>query len=115
MSSISAILLEILTKDFDFCNSPKIAGRRRRSGWLITSACGGAGNKHYFRTMPKSNSMGKFNERAFRKAIDKNFTLDFCLHDGNRGDALAKALAKAAGKSKVRRRARTLMGLTSKM
>jgi hypothetical protein len=57
--------------------------------------------------MPKHNSLGKLNERALRKAIDKNFTLDFCLHDGKHVDSLAggvaKARAKSAGKSKVPR------------
>jgi hypothetical protein len=57
--------------------------------------------------MPKSNSLEKLNERALRKAIDKTFTLDFCLRGGSHVDALAdgtaKARAKSAGKSKVRR------------
>jgi hypothetical protein len=57
--------------------------------------------------MPKTTSLGKLNERAFRKAIDKTFTLDFCFHDGNHANAsaegIAKARAKSTGKSKVRR------------
>jgi len=57
--------------------------------------------------MPKPTSLGKLNERALRKAIDKNFTLDFCLRDdtdvGALTDGTAKARAKSAAKSKVRR------------
>jgi hypothetical protein len=79
----------------------------KASGWLITSACWGAGKRHDFETMPKPNSLGKLNERALRKAIDKNFTLDFCLRDDTYVDALAdgiaKARAKSAGKTKARR------------
>jgi hypothetical protein len=57
--------------------------------------------------MPKTTPLGKLNERAFRKAIDKTFTLDFCFHDGSHVNATAgcstKARAKSTGKSKVRR------------
>jgi hypothetical protein len=56
--------------------------------------------------MPKPNSLGKLNERALRKAIDKNFTLDFCLRDNACVDALADGIAKPRTKSAVKTKAR---------
>jgi hypothetical protein len=56
--------------------------------------------------MPKPTSLGKLNERALRKAIDKNFTLDFCLRNDTCVDAMADGIAKARAKSAVKTKAR---------